>query len=337
MNSPELTDTEKITEEAVFWVAKLHQNNVSHKDKVAFSRWLNTSHRHEQVFDDISSTWASLGNAWHLPEIQQQVEDLPAAKKPTRNSVLYSLQLACLALFMLGGFIYYGSFQSGSVGQQSAPAAAAVARWSYSTAAGEDRMVYLPDGSSIHLNTRTTLTAQYTAGKRLIMLHKGEAHFQVASDAARPFVVEMGATSVTAVGTAFNILRKGRQSTVTITEGIVDVQAAHDESLRVEANRRVELVENRLEAVQQTTGIDEIAWQKKQLIFRSQSLEQVFSELNRYLEQPVLLQGQALKNLRLTGTFDVSDPQAIVEALIESYELDELYQEGNRVIRQRIL
>src|SRR5262249_17779964 len=73
----------------------------------------------------------------------------------------------------------------------------------YTTKVGEHRDVALADGSSIHMNTDTVLSVALSRGTRDVRLGKGEAEFEVAPDAARPFIVDLGTRRVVVVGTAF--------------------------------------------------------------------------------------------------------------------------------------
>jgi transmembrane sensor len=59
---------------------------------------------------------------------------------------------------------------------------------------------------------------------------EGQAHFQVAKDKSRPFIVKSGDATVRAVGTQFDVDRKSTGTTVTVLEGRVVVYSdAHPE------------------------------------------------------------------------------------------------------------
>jgi transmembrane sensor len=73
----------------------------------------------------------------------------------------------------------------------------------YATKVGEQRQVRLADGSLAALNTDSQLDVAYSTGRRDLTLRQGEAWFQVAHNAARPFEVHVGPVHVRATGTAF--------------------------------------------------------------------------------------------------------------------------------------
>jgi len=59
-----------------------------------------------------------------------------------------------------------------------------------------------------------------------VRLVRGEAHFTVAKNPARPFIVEAGGVAVRAVGTAFDVRHADGAIEVLVTEGKVHVRAA---------------------------------------------------------------------------------------------------------------
>lgn len=102
----------------------------------------------------------------------------------------------------------------------------------YATAIGGQRSVRLPDGSLAHLNTDTTLDLYFNQAQRRVVLHRGEAAFEVAKE-QRPFRVETGTVRTEAVGTEFLLRYDGEAGTVTLVEGQVRISVS-DTTLRPE-------------------------------------------------------------------------------------------------------
>jgi transmembrane sensor len=93
----------------------------------------------------------------------------------------------------------------------------------YAATAAVPRRIALLDGSVVDLNTNTRLQVQYSTGERRLNLTAGEAHFRVAHNAARPFIVTAHGISVRAVGTAFDVRLLGDNVDVLVTEGKVEI------------------------------------------------------------------------------------------------------------------
>ncbi|WZB75485.1 FecR domain-containing protein [Achromobacter insuavis] len=74
----------------------------------------------------------------------------------------------------------------------------------YRTGIGERRRIVLADGSALELGSDTALSVHFDSRQRQLTLHRGQAYFQVAADAARRFSVRAGQGSA---------LRSARNST----------------------------------------------------------------------------------------------------------------------------
>lgn len=91
---------------------------------------------------------------------------------------------------------------------------------------GERMEIDLGDGSKVTLNagSRLSYPSAFDARSRVVRL-TGEAFFDVARDAARPFIVETGTLRVTVLGTRFNVraFADGTRAQVTLVSGKVQV------------------------------------------------------------------------------------------------------------------
>lgn len=98
--------------------------------------------------------------------------------------------------------------------------------------AGERLTATLPDGSAVDLNSGARLSyGRAFGGKMRTVRLTGEAFFDVAKDAQKPFVVETFNAAVTVLGTRFNVRAwpgdLTRETTVALEEGQVRLAAAN--------------------------------------------------------------------------------------------------------------
>lgn len=84
----------------------------------------------------------------------------------------------------------------------------------------------LPDGSIVDLKDGSEIAIDFGGELRHITLRNGGAHFQVATDPARTFVVEAGGMKFRAVGTAFAVQLSSSKVEMLVTEGTVAVDRA---------------------------------------------------------------------------------------------------------------
>ena len=76
----------------------------------------------------------------------------------------------------------------------------------------------LSDNSVIELKDGAQIDVDYSGGFRRVTLRQGEALFQVAKDASRPFIVEAAGVQFRAVGTSFSVqLAPEKQVEVLVT------------------------------------------------------------------------------------------------------------------------
>src|SRR3546814_7021219 len=88
------------------------------------------------------------------------------------------------------------------------------------TLAGEHRTVELADGSKIEINGASVVEIDADR-PRFARLESGEAMFHVVHRDDDPFVVETGGAKIVDLGTAFNVVRRDRQTSVAVSEGII--------------------------------------------------------------------------------------------------------------------
>lgn len=199
----------------------------------------------------------------------------------------------------------------------------------YRTGVGERRVVALRDGSSVTLNTASTVEVAYTDAERRVRLVRGEALFDVAHDAARPFLVDAGSARFRALGTAFNVRLRPDVVELTVTEGVVGVAAREGEvavpvAARIAAGGGAVV---RSGAVAPTALDDQrlrqrTAWQEGVLEFDGESLAQVVGEFNRYRRQPIVIGDARLESLRIGGRFEVDEADKFLAALTSSFPIE---------------
>src|SRR6266849_644012 len=201
-----------IDEEAAVWIWRMDSAAVAAADRQAFEAWLRLDPRHRRAAAALSAVWGTLDGLAEAKRGEKiatftQTAKLPLLHHPQRRWIAAAAVLAAVAI----GAVW---LQQGSELQTLA------------TAVGQQRNVTLADGSIVTLNTNTILETDLRWHAREIYLRKGEAHFQVAHDRSRPFLVHAGDAVVRAVGTAFEVrVLSDQHVDVVVDEGRVEVQA----------------------------------------------------------------------------------------------------------------
>jgi transmembrane sensor len=206
----------------------------------------------------------------------------------------------------------------------------------YSTDLGSLERVVLDDGSIVSLNTNSTMRAQLSAGRRHIVLERGEALFKVAKDARRPFDVEAGDTIVRAVGTEFSVrVREPANSAgsadieVLVKEGRVAIDppkadtpleratALPSATPTLSAGESVVIRDHqvRVQKVPVEAVERKLLWTEGRIWFERETLKNVVAEFNRYNRRQMVISDPAIENIRIGGGFDATDPESFIAAL----------------------
>jgi transmembrane sensor len=189
----------------------------------------------------------------------------------------------------------------------------------FQTRVGEQRSVLLADGSRVTLNTASKIEVRLRRDRRVIQLVQGEALFEVAHDAARPFDVHVSGVVVRAVGTQFDIDRRATRTVVTVVEGrvamVVAGTGAKPLPLLFEGDRVV-IGGTGPGQPQHGVNLSEVtAWTQRQLVFQRRPLGEIAEEFNRYNAGKVEIRSQALRDQEVTGTFRSDDVASFVTLL----------------------
>lgn len=208
---------------------------------------------------------------------------------------------------------------------------------SYATRIGERYLVVLPDGSRVSLDSDTAVKVKYVHGIRRIRLDHGQARFDVAHDASRPFVVSVGTESVTAVGTAFNVEKLNSKTLVALLQGrviIKDEAGGGHAPILLSAGQQIIAAAGHLSAVQRVNPAEVSAWESSHLIFRNEPLGEAVERVNRYTSNPIMV-APAAAAIPISGVFNAGDIGSFISAITGYFPVEATTDSENRIRLQR--
>lgn len=198
----------------------------------------------------------------------------------------------------------------------------------YVTEAARQQQIALNDGSVVDLNVSSDVSIQLTARERRVNLAAGEAHFAVAHDTGRPFIVTAAGVSVRAVGTAFSVRLGEAGVEVLVTEGKVEITrdaanatAANNPLPRLVAGERTvisrgaPLAQARVERVTDVALRDAIRWHSQMMTFSNLPLREVAEQFNRRNVTRIVITDPVLGERKIGGTFAADQVEAFVRLL----------------------
>ncbi|MDC6168859.1 FecR domain-containing protein [Paucibacter sp. XJ19-41] len=336
--------TREIAAEAAVWIARLHGPDRSNHMERECRAWQARSAAHRLAFERGTDLWmeaagvdrAAVARAAAASRLEGQGGEGQGAGPANAGASgwgwprPWALALSLAATVLVAGVL---------VGQP----------WrdidSYDTGIGEQRLVILKDGTRMSLNTSTRVQVELDQTRRRVRVEGGEAFFEVAKEASRPFVVQAAGTEVTATGTAFVVrltppgAGTSQALDVTLVEGQVVVREAERRTqtpkivppIVMAAGERL-----RVRGDQGTSGgvtaapaqpqrdrprMDQVlAWKRGEAVFDNASLPQALAEMNRYSATPIMAD-PSLAVLRISGLFKTGDSAGFAQAVATLHDL----------------
>ncbi len=194
---------------------------------------------------------------------------------------------------------------------------------------GEQLAVHLPDGSTVELNSGSTVKyPRFFAGNRNISL-EGEAYFDVVESAV-PFTVQTFNAQVQVLGTTFNVKawRDGSQpeSQVTLTSGSIRLTGIHNdgqEKIMVPGETMVvRQGMNGFIAAESDSNDHLLAWRKGELVFKDQQLALVLEDIERRFGINIDLIANSLANKEVTFAYrQITSTESVIEDLCHALDL----------------
>lgn len=347
--------------EAAQWLALREARAFTAAEHASFADWMARDPRHAAVLAEVEAAWRAFDGLAAFPHCDDRAADpdLLAPAGAARRPAIAAAFLAAASI-AVAALVWYKPWTN-RISAAQPPAIAAAA---------SQQFFVLPDGTVVETNAGATVEAKFTPAERRVVLARGEAHFAVAHNPARPFIVEARGVAVRAVGTAFNVRLAAAEIEVLVTEG--RVQVAMDQAVAPEpqdpaanalrpANLRPDaLVPLALAPGQRTViGIDpdsgrlhapvveqlalseidrKLAWQKSRLVFDSTPLAEAIARIERHatLGPRLVLGDDEVGKVLVSGRIWADRVESFVEALEFGFGVSaERRASGEIVLRKR--
>lgn len=190
---------------------------------------------------------------------------------------------------------------------------------------GEVQKHTLPDGSKVILNANSTLTYNPhwpTNSPRTVKL-EGEAFFEVKHKSqSEQFSVQTAKGNINVLGTSFNVLQRVKTLEVALLEGAVELTIPKYPTIKMEPGELVQL-EGSDAFDRRIADVDAFsAWRFRRIVFKELTIARVIQRLQNEFDWTVTVADQALLKRKITATIPKNDPELLLEALSEIYDLE---------------
>ncbi|MBO1324464.1 FecR domain-containing protein [Acetobacter sp. TBRC 12305] len=302
-----MTEQRTPRQAAADWYLFLREDPDDRDLKIQFERWLNEDPAHAAAWARMNATATRIVTAHetlHGPAPAGTPLSAPVRRRAIRPSPRFFLPIAaCAAICALAVL--------------NGPDLLVALRADYVTPVGATRAIRLADGSAVTLGPRSAIAVKMTPDGRHVRLLRGEALFDVHHDAERPFSVQAEDVETTDIGTVFDVRMQRNATTVAVRQGAVHVRQPGRADRDLQPGQWIRI------SGDITTGtmpIDAIgAWRTGTLIANDQTVSDVIAALRPWTGARIVLTSRALGEQRVTGTYDLHQPEASLRLIVGPY------------------
>lgn len=302
--------------DAAAWLARADAG-LDAAGKEEFRRWLEENPRNAAAWEELAGMWRTLDaprRAGIAPAVVSELAARQSRRRRRRTIGASAGALACAVAIALTIAVRPSVRESPGAG---------------SVVVVEPERRLLPDGSLVELKPGAEVNVSFSEHRRDVRLVRGEAHFAVAKDASRPFVVTSGTTGVRAVGTAFSVGERTGGVAVLVTEGTVRVGreiSAGSQTLPVSAGQALHVPDSAssvaslaVEAVTPAEIDRRLSWRARRIELSNTPLADVVATFNRHNRLQLAIADPVAARLHLTGVFRADRPEDFVRLLEANY------------------
>ena len=334
-------------EQAGFWVFTQHSGEWSTAAEQQLQDWLAQNDSNRREYERVLKLWQQLDQLKSASfPAREAAQHLRTKRIQRKQRIRKAQRTGLMGLLVLTTAFSLNDYRLSD---------------RYATAVGERKTIDLVDGSQITLNTDTQLSVKITSNRRVISLEKGEVYVTVAHEIDRPFDVIAGNGRIHDIGTSFNVYSANNMTQVTVAEG--KVQVIPDSKITgtrwldhfisrsafwlylnstPKNNENVALVlgeqityddQGEVNAPIAINPTNIIAWRSGRLVFEMAPLETVLSQVQRYHKVSFQYSGEALKQIRVSASFEIDNLPKILNTLQAAFPIKtKQFQDGQIMV-----
>lgn len=287
---------------------------------------LEWSRQHPELMDEFTKMWQQIPSDDFNPDVELALDkvnrriDIKKKSNPRRIYMIVGgvAAAAAIAIFILINIVgILPNSPTEGFGTDNTMLA-------LNTSINETTEHQLSDGSKVWLNQSSTIRYPETfEGNTREIYLEGEAFFDIAPDAEKPFIIHANNTQTRVVGTSFGIraIKESDEVVVTVSTGIINF-SAEGKSDHIELKRGEQGVCNTEEQkLEKNLNPDPnyLAWKTKILVFKNAPLTEVAGVIEDVYHIPVTVDN-SVANLEITSTFDqlgVDEIMRIIELALD--------------------
>lgn len=301
--------TDQTEKRAARYLLAREEPGWSAEDEADFQAWLAASDRHRAHFWRLEYGWRAADRIAAIGATSSAPRRWWLADWHT-GRVKMAVAASLLAIFGISILMY----------RADPPA--------YRSYVSHDRPMNLsfPDGVRIELNAKSRVRVAMTGHRRLVILDRGEAYFDVVHDAKRSLQVRVGDYQVTDIGTKFLVRTDHRGITTAVVEGEVQLGLAErDIDNPLLLKRGDWAVTNKGATYAHSSDLEGVetmlGWRSGLIIFKRAPLAEVAQDFNRYNDRKLVITDPDTAAIKIDGSFKIGNVDGFCRLMRDAYGL----------------
>lgn len=294
----ETTEDDGLFEEAFDLIIRLKSDPANQVARDLANAWRQRSPRHEEIWAEAVGIHAMANKA-----VRRKYAPDDDREGVSRRTLLSGAAAAVIA---------------GGAGMAFGPGLLLRMQADAVTSTAELRRIDMPDGSAVTLGPDSAVRSLVADTRRHVELLAGMAWFDVAPDRARPFTVAAGRTTLTVLGTAFDVSMDAGTTSVAVDHGEVAVSQDGGRSGESLTAGQWLSVDAGTGAVARGTREDGQvgAWRENLIVAQGEAVEAVVARIARWKSGQVLIADRTLAAQRISGVYNLADPVNALRAVV---------------------
>ena len=282
-------------------LAKVLADEATADEQTSVESWLDAAPENRKYFEDLKRIWFESADAVEslavdtdaaCQQVHQRIHEPPKRLIVKWLSTANIMKIAAAALILFGAIQFFNKGDSVLKTKEIIATATII----------QDT---LSDGSRVSLNKKSSLTTVFSKKERRVKM-SGEAFFDVAHDAEKPFVIEVKTLEIKVVGTSFNVdnLSDTGKIIVVVETGKVLLRGANGAEIYVEKGDKAiyDVATGQFEK-EKNTDRNVTAYKTNILGFERTTLKDAVKQINQLFDAHIEIVSPAIENCPITSTY----------------------------------
>ncbi|WP_215222745.1 FecR family protein [Echinicola shivajiensis] len=184
-----------------------------------------------------------------------------------------------------------------------------------SNPSGRKSIISLSDGTTIHLNSESSLTFPKTFGDSIREVElQGEAFFDVAEDKEKPFIIHSKDVQIKVLGTSFNV-NQSEKLEVALVTGKVAIEDDLGNKIMLAPKEMLTMEEKGTFNKSIFDPMKVIGWKDKYLVFKKDSWEDVKKKIEKWYGMKIYGGDIFPKEWSYTGIYHQETIERVMEGI----------------------